>query len=70
MRFEAGDMVVRNQTSEQPVKLRLDDYDTILLNVHGVFLADYLLQEAAERGCTLILTDSRHMSTSILLPLY
>lgn len=43
-------MVVRNQTSEQPVKLRLDGYDTILLNVHGVFLADYLLQEAAERG--------------------
>lgn len=34
-------MVVQNQTSEQPVKLRLDEYDTILLNVHGVFLADY-----------------------------
>lgn len=63
-------MVVRNQTSEQPAKLRLDGYDTILLDAHGVFLADHLLQEAAERGCTLILTDSRHMPTSILLPLY
>ncbi len=63
-------MVVQNQTSEQPVKLRLDEYDTTLLDAHGVFLADYLLQEPAERGCTLILTDSRHMPISILLPLY
>jgi len=34
-------MVVQNQTSEQPAKLRLDGYDTILLDAHGVFLADY-----------------------------
>ena len=34
-------MVVRNQTSEQPAKLRLDGYDTILLDAHGVFLTDY-----------------------------
>lgn len=32
MRYEAGDMVVQNQTSAQPVKLRLDEYDTILLD--------------------------------------
>lgn len=51
MRYEAGDMVVQNQTSAQPVKLRLDEYDTILLDAHGVFLADYLLQEVAERAC-------------------
>ena len=38
MRYEAGDMVVQNQTSEQPAKLRLDGYDTILLDAHGVFL--------------------------------
>lgn len=41
MRYEAGDMVVQNQTSEQPAKLRLDGYDTILLDAHGVFLTDY-----------------------------
>ena len=41
MRHEAGYMVVRNQTSEQPAKLRLDGYDTILLDAHGVFLTDY-----------------------------
>ena len=41
MRHEAGYMVVRNQTSEQPVKLRLDEYDTILLDAHGVLLTDY-----------------------------
>ena len=41
MRYEAGDMVVRNQASEQPAKLRLDGYDTILLDAHGVFLTDY-----------------------------
>ena len=40
MRYEAGDMVVQNQTSAQPVKLRLDEYDTILLDAHGVFLTD------------------------------
>ena len=34
-------MVVRNQTSEQPAKLRLDGYGTILLDAHGVFLTDY-----------------------------
>ena len=34
-------MVVRNQTSEQPAKLRLDGYDTILLDAHSVFLTDY-----------------------------
>lgn len=34
-------MVVQNQTSEQSVKLRLDGYDTILLDAHGVFLTDY-----------------------------
>ena len=34
-------MVVQNQISEQPVKLRLDEYDTILLDVHGVLLTDY-----------------------------
>lgn len=34
-------MVVRNQTSEQPAKLRLDGYDTILLDARGVFLTDY-----------------------------
>ena len=34
-------MVVQNQTSEQPAKLRLDGYDTILLDAHGVFLTDY-----------------------------
>ena len=34
-------MVVQNQTSGQPVKLRLDEYDTILLDAHGVFLTDY-----------------------------
>ena len=34
-------MVVRNQTSAQPVKLRLDEYDTILLDTHGVFRTDY-----------------------------
>lgn len=34
-------MVVQNQISEQPVKLRLDEYDTILLDAHGVFLTDY-----------------------------
>lgn len=34
-------MVVQNQTSAQPVKLRLDEYDTILLDAHGVFLTDY-----------------------------
>ena len=41
MRYETGDMVVQNQTSEQPAKLRLDGYDTILLDAHGGFLADY-----------------------------
>ena len=41
MRYEAGYMVVQNQTSGQPVKLRLDEYDTILLDAHGVFLTDY-----------------------------
>ena len=34
-------MVVRNQTTEQPAKLRLDGYGTILLDAHGVFLTDY-----------------------------
>ena len=34
-------MVVQNQTSEQPAKLRLDGYDTIFLDAHGVFLTDY-----------------------------
>ena len=34
-------MVVQNQTSGQPVKLLLDEYDTILLDAHGVFLTDY-----------------------------
>lgn len=34
-------MVVQNQISEQPVKLRLDEYDTILLDTHGVLLTDY-----------------------------
>ena len=29
-------MVVRNQTTEQPAKLRLDGYGTILLDAHGV----------------------------------
>lgn len=41
MGHEAGYMVVRNQTSEQPAKLRLDRYGTILLDAHGVFLTDY-----------------------------
>ena len=41
MGHEAGYMVVRNQTSEQPAKLRLDRYSTILLDAHGVFLTDY-----------------------------
>ena len=41
MRYEAGDMVVQNQISEQPAKLRLDGYGTILLDAHGVFLTDY-----------------------------
>jgi len=41
MRYEAGYMVVQNQTSEQPVKLRLDGYGTILLDAHGVLLTDY-----------------------------
>ena len=34
-------MVVQNQTSAQPVKLRLDEYDTIFLDAHGVFRTDY-----------------------------
>ena len=34
-------MVVQNQTSAQPVKLRLDEYDTILLDAHGVVRTDY-----------------------------
>ena len=34
-------MVVQNQTSAQPVKLRLDGYDKILLDAHGVFRTDY-----------------------------
>ena len=31
----------QNQTTEQPAKLRLDGYGTILLDAHGVFLTDY-----------------------------
>lgn len=69
LRYEAGWVAVHRDGDPLPVLLRADELDCIVIDGKAAFISTYLLDELAARGCSVILTDSRHMPASILMPL-
>ena len=69
LRYEAGWVAVHRDGDPPPVLLRADELDCIVIDGKAAFISTYLLDELAARGCSVILTDSRHMPASILMPL-
>lgn len=69
MRYEAGWVAVHRDGDPRPVLLRADELDCIVIDGKAAFISTYLLDELAARGCSVILTDNRHMPASILIPL-
>ena len=69
LRYEAGWVAVHRDGDPRPVLLRADELDCIVIDGKAAFISTYLLDELAARGCSVILTDSRHMPASILMPL-
>ena len=69
LRYEAGWVAVHRDGDPRPVLLRADELDCIVVDGKAAFISTYLLDELVARGCSVILTDSRHMPASILMPL-
>lgn len=69
LRYEAGWVAVHRDGDPRPVLLRADELDCIVIDGKAAFISTYLIDELAARGCSVILTDSRHMPASILMPL-
>lgn len=69
LRYEAGWVAVHRDGDPRPVLLRADELDCIVVDGKAAFISTYLLDELAARGCSVILTDSRHMPASVLMPL-
>lgn len=69
LRYEAGWVAVHRDGDPRPVLLRADELDCIVIDGKAAFISTYLIDELTARGCSVILTDSRHMPASILMPL-